>query len=99
MSGGSYDYAYRRLEDFAHALRADGSCHAAPPALREAFRAHCLAVAMAMQAIEWNDSCDGHGGETDLIWNVLRAGAVDEVARDRLLKAARETVAMLEPKP
>jgi hypothetical protein len=58
MSGGSYDYAYGRVNDFADAMRAD------TPA-RIAFRAHLHDVADAMHAIEWVDSADWAPGDED----------------------------------
>lgn len=63
MSGGSYNYAYRWVEDFAEALenneRLDGFDMYQPNDLaRLAFAAHLRKVAAAMQAIEWVDSCD-----------------------------------------
>jgi hypothetical protein len=36
MSGGSYNYAYRHLEEFADNLDVEGSCCPAPPAVRHA---------------------------------------------------------------
>ena len=53
MSGGSYNYAYSRVEDMAYDPRiASGS------PLRRAFSRHLLLVAKAMKAVEWMDSCD-----------------------------------------
>lgn len=67
MSGGSYEYAYQRVNDMADGLQIDGGCSAVPPALRVAFRAHLRAVAKAMRAIEWNDSGDGDDNEEKLV--------------------------------
>lgn len=75
MSGGSYDYAYFKLESFASSIRLEGSCDCASPQLRKAFREHCLKVSAAMRAIEWNDSCDGDTAEAELIQACLPAGA------------------------
>ncbi len=72
MSGGSYDYAYRRLEEFADDLREEGACDCASPELRNLFREHVRLVAKAMKAIEWNDSCDGDDWERKLILECLR---------------------------
>jgi hypothetical protein len=79
VSGGSYDYAYSRIEELADRIRPDGSCSAAPPTLRKAFAEHLRTVAKACRAIEWNDSCDGDDNETALIVSVLGKGA--EVAQ------------------
>jgi hypothetical protein len=54
MSGGSYDYAYRHVQDMADAMR---SRHASDP-LALAFAAHLDLVATAMRAVEWADSHD-----------------------------------------
>ena len=55
MSGGSYDYAYGRVQDMADALRFRSPFDAK----RMAFAAHLDKVAKAMRDIEWNDSGDG----------------------------------------
>jgi hypothetical protein len=52
MSGGSWDYLYRRVEDAADRLR----CSNDP--LRRALGAHLHDVAEALHAIEWVDSAD-----------------------------------------
>lgn len=53
MSGGSYDYAYSRVQDFVDRLVTRERT-----AVRKAFRVHLVAVAEAMRAIEWEDSGD-----------------------------------------
>lgn len=53
MSGGSYDYAYSRVQDFVDQLVTRERT-----AARKAFRVHLVAVAEAMRAIEWEDSGD-----------------------------------------
>jgi hypothetical protein len=63
MSGGSYEYAYEKVERFAEALergeRFDGVTTDAPNCLvRLGFAAHLRKVAAAMKAIEWEDSYD-----------------------------------------
>lgn len=91
MSGGSYDYAYRQVEEMAASLRANGHCSAAAPALRELFREHLWDVAKAMRAIEWNDSCDGDGGEVALITKCL-SGRLAEGSVDRVLEHAEKAL-------
>jgi hypothetical protein len=62
MSGGRYNYAYGRIEDFAYEF--------APKAntpKRKAFLRLLGKVAKAAKAIEWNDSGDGAPDEDDLI--------------------------------
>lgn len=68
MSGGSYQYAYSRLEnDFLY----DFSKQANTPE-RKAFLAHIEKVIKAMHDIEWVDSGDyGPGDENDAIRAVL----------------------------
>lgn len=65
MSGGSYDYAYRRVEEFADALEngVTGDGMSRPTGFansldRLGFAAHLRKVANAMKAIEWVDSGD-----------------------------------------
>lgn len=57
MSGGSYNYAYMRIEDLASEIRPT-------TLLRRTFIDHLKMVAKACHAIEWVDSGDcGPGGE------------------------------------
>ena len=78
MSGGSYNYLCYKIEEEANRLQLEGGCRAASSSLRRAFKAHLYKVAKAMHAIEWNDSNDGHDGETDLIRACLGEG--EEIA-------------------
>lgn len=88
MSGGSYEYAYRHVDDMACSVarRVDNP-------LRQAFAAHLSLVAKAMHAVEWVDSGDyGPGDEDEAIRKVLAPGAEllaavaqAERARDMLL--------------
>lgn len=73
MSGGTYDYAYQRIEKLADAIRteSDGS-GAFAPSLRQAFKDHLRLVAKAARAVEWNDSGDGDPDEQNLLTSVLR---------------------------
>ena len=77
MSGGSYDYSYRRVEEFAESLEADqrrveGRDKYATQERAE-FAALLRVVAKAMHDIEWVDSCDyGAGDENDAIMSALR---------------------------
>jgi len=57
MSGGSWDYLYRKMEDAASSLT-DSS----DPA-RRAFGKHLKLCAKAMHDIEWVDSCDMSKGD------------------------------------
>lgn len=59
MSGGSYDYAYARVNDFADEL----ARRAKTPECR-AFHLHLRLVADAMKAVEWEDSGDTGPEET-----------------------------------
>lgn len=70
MSGGSYDYAYRKVQDFADELRDQ-----ATNPLRAAFAEHLALISKAMRDIEWVDSGDcGSGDEDDAIRAVLGQG-------------------------
>ena len=57
MSGGSYSYAYVHVEGMGATL-----ANSTNP-LRAAFGLHLLAVAKAMHAVEWVDSCDWGEGD------------------------------------
>ena len=54
MSGGSYNYAYSRVEDMASEMKMR---HATQPTIL-AFATHLERVAEAMRAVEWADSSD-----------------------------------------
>lgn len=65
MSGGSYDYIYRRIEDIE--LR-----HVETDPRRTSFQKLLKLVAKAMHDIEWVDSSDyGKGDEHDAIDKVF----------------------------
>ena len=77
MSGGTYDYFFRRVEDIADEIH-HGRDH---EAVREAFRAHLRKVAKALQAIEWVDSGDyAPGAEVASILECLKGSRVPEEA-------------------
>lgn len=91
MSGGSYDYVYQKVYDFADCLRIDSrGCGYALKELRAAFAAHCQKVAAAMRAIEWNDSGDGDDEEQDKIRACLSHAEIAETALRQLADAAKE---------
>ncbi len=58
MSGGSFNYSYRHVEDMANDLR-----QATP--LERVFAAHLDKVAKAMKAVEWVTSSDWGEGDAD----------------------------------
>ncbi len=58
MSGGSYNYAFQRIDDFADDMLARN-----PTPERRAFAKHLRKVALAMRAIEWVDSGDSAPGD------------------------------------
>ncbi len=83
MSGGSYDYAFARVDDMASSIR---SRHTDP--LHIAFAAHLDLVAVAMKAVEWVDSSDlGPGDDVEAIRAVLAPGAELGVAIEVAEKA------------
>lgn len=61
MSGGSYDYAYFKIDHLADSIesRANGN------PLRVAFAKHLRLVAKAAHDIEWVDSGDYGGGDEE----------------------------------
>ena len=58
MSGGSYDYAYSKIEELADQIQALSP-------LRKAFKTHLRKVAEACHDIEWVDSGDKGTGDED----------------------------------
>lgn len=76
MSGGSMDYLSYRVESAPFQLNTH---------LRRAFKDHLQKVALALHAIEWNDSGDGHDKEEIFILDCIKKEGVLE----RLLKEAR----------
>lgn len=84
MSGGSYDYAYVRLNEFADSLKEKGACDAASPLMRRAFAEHCRKVAQAMRACEWNDSFDGDSRETQLISELVSPQPINKLVMSDL---------------
>jgi len=58
MSGGSYDYAYCKIEDLADAIQP-------LTPLRKAFKEHLRKVSKACYDIELVDSGDKSGGDED----------------------------------
>jgi hypothetical protein len=86
MSGGSYDYAYTRVQDMAEMLTS-----AKETALRRAFGEHLKKVAVAMQAVEWVDSNDcAPGHEDDPIRACIAPSAELDAARATLAQAIEE---------
>ncbi len=69
MSGGSYEYAYSKIDDLADSIKARES---ALTPLRRAFVEHLHLVSEAAHDIEWVDSGDcGPGDEDKAILAVL----------------------------
>ena len=67
MSGGSWDYAYRTIEDVSRRLMRRES-----HAIRKAFGELMLRCAQAMHDIEWVDSNDmGDGDEMEAIMKCI----------------------------
>lgn len=90
MSGGSYDYAYCKVEDFASKLSAKGQSP-----LRRAFAKHLLLVAEAMHDIEWVDSGDfSPGSDVEPIQKCLRESATS-MEIEVLIADAKEVIEQL----
>ena len=86
MSGGFYDYAYARVEDFA------SHPSLAKTAERRAFAALLSDVAEAMHDIEWVDSEDyGSGAENAAIERCLNK----EIILEQIIADAREAAEAL----
>lgn len=105
MSGGSYDYAFGRIDDLADQIRENAGCrnlngeapddYGSPPSLRRAFAAHLRKVARAAQAIEWNDSGDGDRDEQRLIRACIAPGDELKEATERARDTLTELSAVL----
>jgi hypothetical protein len=86
MSGGSYDYAYYRIEELAREIRPTTP-------LRKAFKTLLVKVAKAAHDIEWVDSGDyGPGDEDESILDCLGTNAKALV----LTEAIQEAEAVLQ---
>jgi hypothetical protein len=84
MSGGSWDYEYRHVEEFAHRLLAESrEIEREADPLRAEFAKHLLDVAKAMHDIEWVDSADkAAGDEHPAILNVLQRSEVEALGEE-----------------
>jgi len=83
MSGGSYDYAYGRIDELADQINATTP-------LRKAFKKHLHQVAQACHDIEWVDSGDcGQGDEDEAICACLGTQKHALVLSEVLLEAKR----------
>lgn len=83
MSGGSYEYAYHRIEELAADIRAT-------TALRKAFKAHLVKVAKACHDIEWVDSCDYSPGDEDDAIRACLGEATDALVLAEVLAEAKK---------
>lgn len=99
MSGGSYEYAYRYVEEFAARLESQQTCYRewidvseATIEKRLAFAVHLWKVAAAMKAIEWVESGDcSEPHDADAIDVVLPPAEAGD--KSRTIDGTRETVA------
>lgn len=80
MSGGSYDYAFRHIDDMAEQLRTTTP-------LRKAFRTLLVKVAKACHEIEWVDSGDCSPGDEN---TAIRACLGKDVGKLVLAEAVAE---------
>jgi len=85
MSGGSMDYFYSRVEDVAYNLRAT-------TVGRRALKKHLEKLALALKAVEWNDSGDGDDQEAELI----RACVGPSRVLDTAVEDAQECIRTLQ---
>lgn len=84
MSGGHYDYFYRKMEDIADELSQNKD------PLRRAFAGKLKLFAKAMHDIEWVDSGDyGDGDEIEAI-NLALGGGADALTLKEIILSARE---------
>lgn len=73
MSGGSYNYAYSKIEDLAENIQGTTP-------LRKAFKEHLRLVATACHDIEWVDSCDKSNGDEDAAIRAALGHGADALA-------------------
>lgn len=82
MSGGSYNYAYRHIEEMAESIENSSK----NDALRLAFAKHLRLIAKACHDIEWVDSGDyGQGDEVAAITATLENGGIDVESQSKAL--------------
>ena len=93
MSGGSYEYLYRSIEEAADRISQNRD------PLYRAFAQHLRVVAKALHDIEWVEDCDyGPGDEHPAIKAALgknwKARALEEIQAEieRLAREAREVI-------
>lgn len=91
MSGGSYNYAFYKIEELADKILHKGE----RTSLRKAFCAHLVKVAAVAKAIEWNDSGDGDDREDELIRAVISPTAEIEEATKSAKEASAELTRLL----
>jgi hypothetical protein len=83
MSGGSYNYAYSKIEDLADEIIPTTQ-------LRKAFKTHLKKVAKACHDIEWVDSCDyGTGDENEAILACLGSDVSRLVLEESIAELTR----------
>lgn len=85
MSGGHYDYAFGKVDDFADSMQAR-------TLLRKAFKKHLFDVAKAMHDIEWVDSADWAPGDED---SAIRLCLAKSAELDQAVCDAEEALATL----
>jgi hypothetical protein len=78
MSGGSWDYISEKFVEVGDRLVNEND------ARRVALGHLIRRVALALHAIEWNDSGDGHDGEAELIMACITPAEVTDQAVVRL---------------
>ncbi len=103
MSGGSYNYAFRYVDEMADDIQARINVRDRDPRnsardeLRLAFARHLRLVAKAMHDIEWVDSVDlALIDEAIAIAAVLAPDPIATALRIDLIGAARATLNLLE---
>lgn len=77
MSGGSYNYAFAKIECFVEEFR-----RILTTPERKAFATHLVKVAAAMRAVEWNDSGDGADEESAIMECITKSDVLREAIND-----------------
>ena len=95
MSGGSYDYAYSKLDALADEIRVQAN-RSDCAAKRVEFSDLLRLCAKAAKAIEWVDSCDTMPGDEIPELNAALGYVVDDRAEGRWVRRVRELEARLD---
>ena len=96
MSGGSWNYVYRLVQDAAANMADDRSDHHGTGTLRRAFAKHLTLVAEALHDIEWVDSFDDSPGDEVKAIRAALGPAADALVLAQAVQDAERVLAALQ---